>query len=55
MNNAQSRERAIGCMTRTHTELHTLIFHARNNASDEVVKQQLVRMVAQLSQAIASY
>lgn len=55
MQNEQSRQRAIACMTCTHTELHTLIFHARNNANDENIKQGLVRLVGKLSQAIASY
>ena len=53
--NEQSRQRSIQCMEQAHKLVHNLLYTSRRNASEELVKQDLVRLVNLAAQAIASY
>lgn len=50
-----SREHSIEFLAKTHTELHTLIFKARNDGNSEILKQEIARCINQLALAIAYY
>ena len=50
-----NKERSIQMMEQVHTGLHTTIWKARNNGTNDTVKLELLKYVTLLANAAAFY